>query len=72
MILFLQTRYGNDLHDGVFGAMIGFPSDAGVMENLKNSAAEQKPTKQEPSTNQKAKPLGGFVLVHAGKLSNCE
>lgn len=67
----LQIGYGNDLHYGVCGAMIGFSSYAGVMENLKNSAEEQKPKKQEPSKNQTTKPVGGFVLVHAGKLLNC-
>lgn len=51
--------------------MIGFSSYAGVMENLKNSAEEQKPRKQEPSKNQTTKPVGGFVLVHAGKPLNC-
>lgn len=69
-ISFLQTGYGND-HYGVCGAMIGFLSYAGVMENLKNSAEEQKPNKQESNKNQKTKPVGGFVLVHAGKPLNC-
>lgn len=49
--------------------MIGVSSYARVMENLKNSE-EQKSRKQESSKNQKAKPVGGFVLVHVGKLSN--
>lgn len=71
IISFLQTGYGNDLHYGVCGVMIGLSSYAGVMENLKNSAEEQKPEKQESSTNQKTKPVGGFVLVHAGKPLNC-
>lgn len=69
-VSFLQIHCGNDLHNGVCGAMIGFSSDAGVMENPTNSAEEQKPKKQESSKNQKAKPVGGFVLVHAGKLWN--
>uniref|UniRef100_A0A674MIN1 Threonine aspartase 1 n=1 Tax=Takifugu rubripes TaxID=31033 RepID=A0A674MIN1_TAKRU len=47
--------------------MIGLSSYAGVMDNLKNSEdEEQKPKKEESSKNQKAKPVGGFVLVHAG------
>lgn len=70
-ISFLQTGYGNDLYYVVCGVMIGFSSYAGVMENLKNSTEEQKPEKQESSKNQKAKPVGGFVLVHAGKPLNC-
>ena len=49
--------------------MIGFSSYAGVMENLKNSAEEHKP-EQQSSKNQKTKPVGGFVLVHAGKPLN--
>lgn len=65
---FFQTRYGNDLHIGVCGAMIGLSSYAGVMDNLKNTDEEPKPKKQESSKNQKAKPVGGFVLVHAGKI----
>lgn len=70
-VSFLQTRYGSDLHDGVCGAMIGLSSYAGVMDNLKNSEdEEQKPKKEESSKNQKAKPVGGFVLVHAGKICN--
>lgn len=50
--------------------MIDFSSYAAVMENLKNSAEEQKPEKQESSKNQMTKPVGGFVLVHAGKPLN--
>lgn len=69
-VSFLQTGYGNDLQDGVCRAMIGFPSYAGVMENLKNSAEEQKPKNKESSKNEKPKPVGGFVLVHAGKPLN--
>lgn len=51
--------------------MRGFSRYAGVMENLKNSAEEQKPEKQESSKKPKRKALGGFVLVHAGKPLNC-
>lgn len=50
--------------------MIGLSSYAGVMDNLKNTDEEQKPKKQESSQNQKAKPVGGFVLVHVGKIWN--
>lgn len=67
----LQTGYGNDLHYDGCGATIGFSSYAGVMENLKNSAEEQKPKEQESSKNQTTKPVGGFVLVHAGEPLNC-
>lgn len=48
--------------------MIGLSSYAGVMENLMYSAEEQRPKIQESSKTQKAK-LGGFVLVHAGKMA---
>lgn len=59
--------------------MIGVLSNAGVMEGITNSAEEQQPStplsnswsnKQESSKNEKPKPVGGFVLVHAGRCSN--
>lgn len=59
--------------------MIGFSSYAGVMENVTNSAEEQQTSsplanlvsnQQESSKNQELKPVGGFVLVHAGKHHN--
>lgn len=55
--------------------MIGLSSYAGVMEKSVNSTEEQQPSspsvnswskKQESGKNQKPKPIGGFVLVHAG------
>ncbi|XP_028325246.1 threonine aspartase 1 isoform X2 [Gouania willdenowi] len=49
--------------------MIGLSSYAGVMENLTNSAEEQRPSSlviHVLSPSQKSGSVGGFVLVHAG------
>lgn len=54
--------------------MIGLSSYAGVMEKSVNSTEEQQPcslvntcsNKQESGKKQTPKPVGGFVLVHAG------
>ncbi|XP_075875026.1 threonine aspartase 1 isoform X3 [Nelusetta ayraudi] len=54
--------------------MIGLSSYAGVMEKSVNSTEEQQPcslvntcsNKQESGKKQMPKPVGGFVLVHAG------
>lgn len=55
--------------------MIGLSSYAGVMEKSANSTEEQQPctlvnscsNKQESGKKQTPKPVGGFVLVHAGE-----
>lgn len=58
--------------------MIGLSSYAGVMEKSVNSTEEQQPcslvntcsNKQESGKKQTPKPVGGFVLVHAGNQTN--
>lgn len=58
--------------------MIGLSSYAEVMEKSVNSAEEQQPytlvnscsNKQESGKRELPKPVGGFVLVHAGNQIN--
>lgn len=58
--------------------MIGLSSYAGVMEMSVSPTEEQQPcslvkscsNKQESGKKQASKPVGGFVLVHAGSKIN--
>lgn len=70
-----QRGHENKPVAAVWWAMIGLSSYAGVMEKSVNSTEEQQPcslantcsNKQESGKKQTPKPVGGFVLVHAGK-----